>query len=117
MLPNVTESYLHGDDKCSQIKAYLDQHKSIFEYSLIPDLSNINHRAECHTGIDIDHITYLSNNEYQIDYSYDWNIYNGCDDMNETGTENESVIFSISSIGEIYFETEHFEVHSTHDEL
>jgi len=117
ILPNVTEGFIHGDDKCPEISSYLNKHKSSFEYSLIPDLSYLNHRAECHTGIDIDHISYISKNEYQIDYSYDWNIYNGCDGLNDSGTENECVIFTISKSGEIEFETEHFEARSTHDEI
>ncbi|MFK5950198.1 MAG: hypothetical protein QM500_15645 [Methylococcales bacterium] len=117
VLPNVTDSYVHGSNKCREIKIFLNLNKSFFEYSLIPDLSNINYRAECHTGIDIEHISYLCKNEYQIDYAYDWNVYNGCEDMEETGTEHESVIFSISDIGDIYFETEHMENRSSHDEL
>ena len=45
-------------------------------------------------------------------YSYEWTVYNGCADMNEQDTVEESVSFTLEDNGEIQFD---FDVLSDRD--
>ncbi|WP_274008797.1 hypothetical protein [Vibrio parahaemolyticus] len=107
----------HGTHLCQELKAFLVKHEESFGSSLVPDLSHINSRAENHTGIDILDVTFLGGNEYQLDYQYQWSVYNGCADMDLEGEEDSSVIFTLESDGEIEFDILEVEERSTIEEF
>ena len=90
----------HGSHLCEELKAFLIEHEKFFGSSLVPDLSHINSRAENHTGIDIFDVTFLGGNEYQLDYQYQWSVYNGCADMDLEGEEDTAVTFVLENGGE-----------------
>ncbi|WP_241149110.1 hypothetical protein [Photobacterium sanguinicancri] len=95
----------------------MGENEHLYGSSLIPDLSHINSRAENHTGIDICEVTYLGGNEYQLEYGYQWSVYNGCADMDLEGEEDSSVSFTIDENGEIEFEFLDIEERDTREEF
>lgn len=107
----------HGNGLCKELKIFLESNQKLFESSLIPDLSFINHRAENHTGIDINEVTYLEGNEYQLDYSYQWSVYNGCANMDLDGEKETEITFTIDENGDIEFEFLDIEVRDTFEEF
>lgn len=86
-------------DFMDRLKRFLKDNVSDFSGELIGDLSYINHRAECFNPVDIDSVTRDGNGSYQVDYSFDWHVYNGCADMDESDTINESTFVSVDSEG------------------
>lgn len=117
ILPEVDKSFIHGANQCSEIEKFLENSKTHFEHKLIGNLSHINHRAESHNGIYITSVQHHSNNKYYLEYNYDWDIYNGCADMDEEGTEFDRVLFSINDTGEIEFDYPKLEKRSTYNEF
>ncbi len=94
-----------GDgDACSLIQYYLEKHKTVFQQSLIPDLSYLHENAESTTGIDIDTVERRNNAIYILRYSYHWFIYNGCLDLDEQGKSFASVDFTVNNKGAIEFD-------------
>ncbi|EGQ8508607.1 TPA: hypothetical protein NKO90_004454 [Vibrio parahaemolyticus] len=107
----------HGSQLCEELKAFLIEHENSFGSSLVPDLSHINSRAENHTGIDIFEVTFLGGNEYQLDYQYQWSVYNGCADMDLEGEEDTAVTFVLGNDGEIEFDILEVEERNTIEEF
>lgn len=107
----------NGQALCPELEKYLTDNKDSFERSLIPDLSHIDSRAENINGIDASSITYLGNDQYQLDYSYDWSVYRGCSDMDEYGEFEESVVFTMDENGYIEFDTSHLAERDTINEF
>ncbi|MGL0957669.1 hypothetical protein ABMX86_22675 [Vibrio vulnificus] len=111
------ENMQHGNNLCGELRRLLEQNKSLFEYSLIPNLAHINRRAENHNGIEIQDVTYVRDNEYLLEYSYQWYVYNGCSNLDVEGEEDSSILFTINDDGEIEFEDLPFEERHTHEEF
>ena len=114
---NFNSQTIHGPELCSELEDFLQKNKEEFESALIRDLSHINHRATNYNGIVIDSINHQSGNEYCMSYSYDWFVYNGCEDMNDQDIENDVVCFSISNNGEIEFDLTILEERTTYNEF
>ena len=69
------------------------------------DLSHLSDRVDIYKGdIEIEHVHHSSENEYVLEYSFDWSIYNGCADMDESGVERNTVTFEVSENGELAFD-------------
>ncbi|MGL6403447.1 hypothetical protein ACSZM0_20975 [Aeromonas hydrophila] len=100
--------YEHGDSICSDLLDFLNKNKKSFENTLIPDLDYIDSRAENINGIEIEQVSYCGENQYLLEYNYDWSVYRGCSDMDEYGSNEDSITFIINDNGEIEFE--HLEV-------
>lgn len=115
--PNVNSQISHGPEQCPALKDFLHNNKKKFEADLINDLSHINHRAANYNGIEIDSITHQSGNEYCLSYSYDWFVYNGCENMDEQDTEYEVMCFTINNNGEVEFDLTILEERTTHNEF
>lgn len=116
-LPFVDEYFIHGPDKTKIIKDYLEEHKGEFDSDLIGDLSHINYRAENLNGIQIESVDFQSGAQYCMSYTYDWFVYNGCEDMDEQGIEDGAVYFTVEANGEIEFELPQPEERSTFNEF
>ncbi|EGR0694075.1 hypothetical protein CGH86_23225 [Vibrio parahaemolyticus] len=114
---NDGQPFSNGQAICRALEKFLTANKGSFERSLIPDLSHIDSRAENINGIDIGAVTYQGNDEYQLDYSYDWFVYRGCSNMDECGECEESVVFSMDENGYIEFDTSHLEERDTIEEF
>jgi len=117
LLEGINEKTQHGEHLCSALSELLNKEKTDYEYQLIPDLDYINHRAECVTGIEIESVQYQSNNEYILIYSFEWCVYNGCADMDEQDTIEESALFTVEDDGSIIIDFSISEERSTADEL
>lgn len=107
----------HGDSICHELSAFLDSHKEEFASKLIPDLSHIDHMAHNVNGITIEEVTFLDSNTYQLDYTYDWEVYRGCSDMNEYDTEKSHVIFTLDDDGSIELDYLEIEERDTFEEF
>ncbi|MFA0242297.1 MULTISPECIES: hypothetical protein [Vibrio] len=114
---NKSGSVLHGSALCDELKALLIEHEEYLGSSLIPDLSHINSRAENHTGIDVCDVTFLGGNEYQLDYQYQWSVYNGCADMDLEGEEDSCISFTLEMDGELVFDILEVEQRNTLEEF
>ncbi|WP_241910695.1 hypothetical protein [Enterovibrio norvegicus] len=82
----------HGSALCGELKQFLIENEPEYGASLVPNLSHISFLAKNNTGIDIDDVTHLVGNEYQLKYRYKWSIYNGCADMDLDGEESTTVV-------------------------
>ncbi|WP_430454927.1 hypothetical protein [Rheinheimera sp.] len=92
-----------GEHLCQKLVKFLNSNKSEFQANLIGDLSYIDNRAACHTGIKIEDVQYHYGT-FMLYYSFEWTIYNGCADMEESGEEEESLEFTVDEeSGEIEF--------------
>lgn len=107
----------HGSALCESLFDLLVQHQSDFQRSLIPDLTFIDVMAHNNHGIIIQKVSYIEANQYQCDYSYDWEIFNGCLDMHETGVERNKVKFNVMEDGRIEFDLKAFQNRDTLNEF
>ncbi|MND74920.1 hypothetical protein D3C80_665270 [compost metagenome] len=92
---------VHGHALCAELIDFLKKNKKNFEDKLIPCLSHIDHMAQNINGIEIEQVTYVGADQYQLDYSYDWEVYRGCSDMNEADIEYDSTLFTVDENGYI----------------
>ncbi len=60
---------VNGAHLCEELTRFLSENKSDFEQKLIPDLSHIDHMAHNVNGIEIKNISFVVDNQYQLDYS------------------------------------------------
>ncbi|PMM74505.1 hypothetical protein BCT47_02935 [Vibrio splendidus] len=108
---------VNSQELCIELQSFLETNKSDFQSSLIPDLSHIDHMAQNVNGIDIQEVTYSGGNQYQLDYSYDWEVYRGCSNMDLSDIEHDSVLFTVDSDGYIDIDFFEPEERSTIDEF
>ncbi|MBA6350496.1 hypothetical protein [Colwellia sp. BRX9-1] len=102
---------------CEALKSLIEDNIDELKKEIIEDLSHIDQRATNYTGLRIDNISHAQGNEYQLDYSYDYNIYNGCADMDVNDEVTDSLLFTIDDDGELEFDYPVYEERSTADEL
>lgn len=117
ILEGLTGEVVNGGAFCQTLNEFLEKKKSIYEDQLIPDLSYINNRAECVTGIEIECIEHHFSNEYTLNYKFDWTVYNGCANMDEMDTIETHIFFTVEIDGTIHFELSQLERRSTAGEL
>lgn len=92
-----------GPNLCADLFKFLIKHKSEFENKLVGDLSYIDNRANCQTGIEVEDVQYQQGTFF-LCYSFEWTIYNGCADMENSGSEEDNVDFTVDEdTGEIEF--------------
>lgn len=106
-----------GQHNCVVLMQALELAKDEFQRSLIPDLSHIDVMAHNQNGIVIQSVTYLGGDEYLLEYSYDWEVFNGCIDVHETGIERNKTKFSLSEQGRIEFDLNAFQDRDTLEEF
>ncbi len=107
----------HGSALCGELKQFLMENEPDYGASLVPNLSHISFLAKNHTGIDIDDVTHLVGNQYQLTYRYQWSIFNACADMELEGEERTSVSFIVDDDGNIEFNIHDNEERDTLDEF
>lgn len=100
-----------------QLTKFLKDNVCEFSGDLIGGLEHINHRAVCYNGIEIDDISKSSDGEYQLDYSYDWFVYNGCADMNESDKFEDSTFVYVDEDGNVEIEVPDLSERTTADEF
>ena len=107
MLVNgINENTAHGPHLIDELMKVISEEVGEIAPRLIANLRHINHRADCIDGVVPEQIDYQSSNEYLLTYSYEWTIYNGCADMNEQDTVEESIIFTVEDDGTLEFDFE-----------
>ncbi len=107
----------HGSALCGELKQFLTENEPDYGTSLVPNLSHLSFLAKNHTGIDIDDVTHLVGNQYQLIYRYQWSIFNACADMELDGEEHTSVSFILDDSGNIKFNIHDNEERDTFDEF
>ncbi|WP_163391081.1 hypothetical protein [Enterovibrio norvegicus] len=107
----------HGSALCGELKQFLMENEPDYGASLVPNLSHISFLAKNHTGIDVDDVTHLVGNQYQLTYRYQWSIFNACADMELEGEERTSVSFIVDDSGNIEFNIHDNEERDTLDEF
>ena len=93
----------HGENQAKTLKKFLIEHQSEFEYSLIPNMDHIDHRALNEKGIEILEVNYLTDNRYSLVYQYDWFVFSGCTNTDIAGTEKNKVTLKLSESGDVIF--------------
>lgn len=94
----------HGPALCDALKDFLIANKNTFQDKLIPDLSYIDDMAHNVNGIEIQSVHHLTENRYQIEYSYDWELFLGCSDINQSGIGHDHIRFTLDPEGQINME-------------
>lgn len=89
---------------CGELEKFLTENASEFEGELVGDLSHIDQRAENHTGVEIDQVSYHGGNEFMLEYTYQYHIYNGCADMDGSGEKSEHTTFTLQPNGTLEIE-------------
>ena len=104
-------------DFTSALQKFLEPCVEKFSPDLIGDLSHINSRAECYTDINIENLDKSCDGEYQLDYSYEWSVYNGCADMDESGQVEGVTFVYVSDEGDVEIKILEVEERTTIDEF
>ncbi|MGF1753454.1 hypothetical protein L4C33_07645 [Vibrio makurazakiensis] len=107
----------HGSALCEPLFDLLSKHQPEYQRSLIPDLTFIDVMAHNNHGIVIQKVSHIEANQYQCQYSYDWEIFNGCLDMHETGVERNKVKFIVTEEGQVEFDLNAFQDRDTLNEF
>ncbi|EHH1283287.1 hypothetical protein QUN95_000536 [Vibrio parahaemolyticus] len=106
-----TEQFTHT------LKEFLSVNLSEFSGDLIGDLEYIHPRAECYEGINIESLNKVEEGVYQLDYSYDWFVYNGCADMDESDQVEDSTLVYVDEDGNVEVDIPDFQERSTVEEF
>ena len=105
------------DEICRELKILINNNKSELDSEITTDLSHIDQRAVCYNGITILDISHIEDNKYLLEYSFDYNIYNGCVDMDVNDEVIDSLNFYINDDGELEFDFPLYEERIPNDEL
>lgn len=116
-LPNVNKQYTHGNDKTAEIISYLKDNQEKFSRELIGDLSHIHHRTAVLSGINICDVSHCGQNNYVLDFSFDYVAHVGCGHTAHEDTEHQTISFKVGDSGEIGFDLLDFEERSTYEEF
>lgn len=112
-----TKAQNNQSELCKKLKLFIESNIEELEKELVSDLSHIDPLAVNSNGLSIENITHVQSNQYQLNYRYDYNIYNGCADMDANDEFSGRLIFIIGDDGKIKFEYPVYEERSTCDEL
>lgn len=80
-----------------------EMEKSRLEAEMVQDMSHISQAAVFAGNLTVDDVTYIKDNLFRCDYSYDWQIGWTCSGTQEAGRVNEKVRFSLESDGSLKF--------------
>lgn len=117
LFSNLSKPLVHGSELCSELFNFLTEHKSDFEEKLITDLSYIDDMAHVVNGIKIKDVLHINANQYRLLYSFDWELFLGCSDRNETGVESGSVLFTLEDDNVLNINFPNYGTRDTSDEL
>jgi hypothetical protein len=105
------------DGICIELKTLINKNKSELNSKITTDLSHIDQRAVCYNGITIIDISHIEDNKYLLEYRFDYNIYNGCVNMDVNDEVIDSLCFYINNDGELKFDFPIYEKRIPNDEL
>ncbi|ROR26881.1 hypothetical protein FB440_1213 [Vibrio crassostreae] len=111
------EPAVDGAELCSELTDFLTEISNEFESKLVPDLSYIDEMAHVVNGINIKNVVHVNANQYRLQYSFDWELFLGCSDRNETGVENGSVLFTLEDDNVLNINFPNYGSRDTSDEL
>ncbi|MEZ8312350.1 hypothetical protein AB6C44_01995 [Vibrio splendidus] len=117
LFSSLSKPLVHGSELCSELLNFLTEHKRKFEEKLIPDLSYIDDMAHVVNGINIKDVLHINANQYRLQYSFDWELFLGCSDRNETGVDNGSVLFTLEDDNVLNINFPNYGSRDTSDEL
>ncbi len=116
-LPNVTKIQNKSSNSIAEIMSFLNKNQKLFSRDLIGDLSHIHHRADSLSGIKINTVSHNGNNNYSLDFSFDWFAHTGCGHTVHEDTEHQCIMFKVTETGEIEFNIPRYEERSTLEEF
>lgn len=102
---------------CDKLKAFISQNTKELELNILNDLTHLDEVATCTSGINIEEVTHLSENQYKLTYSYIYHIYNGCLDIDCSQSVQERIRFTLLKGGTLDFEYHTYADHGSGDEL
>lgn len=117
MIQSGLKSVQHGESICARLASVLLAHQHELDTQLIPDLSYIDVMAHNVKGIEILAVEFIDANQYRLRYSFDWQLFNGCAGIDESGVERDSVRFTLADNGDIELALMGLDLRSTGDEL
>ncbi|MFV0574694.1 MAG: hypothetical protein ACK5NC_04665 [Vibrio sp.] len=94
----------HGIEFAQELKVFLDEHQEEYGKTLIPNLDHLDNFALNEHGIVVKEVNHLTDNRYSLVYDYDWFIFSGCTDTDESGVETNKVTVTIQDNGDIEFD-------------
>ncbi|MEZ8410825.1 hypothetical protein AB6C88_23820, partial [Vibrio splendidus] len=74
-------------------------------------------RLECGVYGAFTDVLHINANQYRLKYAFDWELFLGCSDRNETGVENGSVLFTLEDDNVLNINFPNYGSRDTSDEL
>lgn len=84
------------------IKSILSKHAERILTLLTVNFSDVVPRAECY-NLNIEHVHDEGDGQFTVNYTFDYNVYNGCSDMDVEGDRDDSFVVTIEN-GQIFLE-------------
>lgn len=104
-------------DLCNELERLIQNEHQEVDALVIGDLSHIHHQAVCYNGIVVECVEHNYGSTFTLSYSYEWNVYNGCANMNEHDEVHDCISFDIDESGKLEFEHVILEPRTTLDEF
>ncbi|MCM2678262.1 hypothetical protein [Echinimonas agarilytica] len=82
----------------TQLLNFLTQCQADFQTKVIGDLSYLHADAVRQHGIRLLHVESLGYSQFKLHFEYDWQLFNGCRGMDESGTIQSAVRFKKASM-------------------
>ncbi|NAW56827.1 MULTISPECIES: hypothetical protein [unclassified Vibrio] len=107
----------NSEEFISVLERFLLENVDEYSGDLIGDLEYIHARAECYEGIKLESLSKVCEGEYQLDYSYNWFVYNGCADMDESDCVQNSTFVYVDEDGNVEVDIPDFQERTTVEEF
>jgi hypothetical protein len=102
---------------CKELKGLIEDNIHELSDEITSDLSHIDDRACSYTGLEIISVSHSGGDQYSLEYKFDYNIYNGCSDLDVNDDVLDSMSFTVLDDGELEFDFPEYEKRSTFEEL
>lgn len=90
------------DVTCALIESILSKNAESILALLTVNFADVIPRAECY-NLSIEHVQDEGDNQFTVSYSFDYNVYNGCSDMDVEGDWEDSAVITVED-GQIFLE-------------
>ncbi|WP_233081666.1 hypothetical protein [Rheinheimera soli] len=91
-----------GGVSCLLIQSILSTHAERILALLTVNFSDIIPRAECY-NLNIEHVQDEGDGQFTVSYNFDYNVYNGCSDMDVESDWDDSFVVTVEN-GKIFLE-------------
>jgi len=94
---------VQGEALTQPLAEMINQNIEKWSDDFVQDMRHISESATYDGNIAVDQVSYLKENLYRCDYSYDWTIAWNCSGIQDSGRVNEKVRFTVDASGEVEF--------------